>query len=531
MAFRYEEQLSRPERRRTNAPTVVLVDDDKRVVELLEVALSGAGYRTFSAYDGDEALAVIKKVKPDVVVLDLRLPKRNGFQVCEALRSNPGTKTIPVIMISGLVEPSARVQGLRCGADDFLTKPFSPKELLLRMQKILFRASEAQSRAKASAQAERELMEKQKHLNLARRRLAARLDRVGAVSEMGRTMAGVETLEELADQLIISVQFCLRAGIALIALRDEARAEYKIFRSRGLSSRCARNIALPVDCKLCSSLTSQRGSMTLEELDCTPGMREEIVPLRAAGLAMGSAVEGRDGPSALIFVGPGLDGAAFIAEERGDFESLCRFFGTGLKAIQRAEAERAVVVDTVEMLMREKEGSGDCRGGHSCRVARFVESIWESLDLPPYELQNIRLAALLHELEGVNADTGKSCSCSGVDLDAACAGGCTDETQCSCRPEIPECELPPNLRSLMQYCGERYDGSGGPFGLRAEQIPLEARILAVADTFDECLHSCGSASPVDQAIRSLRRLSGKSLDPNLVEALVRHILSGRVRLG
>ncbi len=488
MEFRYKEQLPGPSEKSARAPSVVVVDDDRRVIDLLHVALSGSGYRTFSAMDGEEAMKVIDKVRPDVIVLDVRLPKRNGYQVCEALKTKPTTQDIPVIMISGLVEPSARVQGLRSGADDFLTKPFSPKELVLRIQKMLVRVAEARSMATVSAEAEKELINRQRRMAQTQRRLSARVDRVRTVGQMGRTMAGAQSLEELVEQFVVSLQLCLRSRTVLVALLDDDEGEYKVIKSRGVSPRCANGLALPASGKLCAALVAEGDPMTMKELDGVPGMRGEVMSLRACGLAMGYAVKGLNGPSAALFVGGGLDGDQIMAEDRDDFKSLCGFFETGLVSLQRAESERADMVDTVETVLRDLEGSGSSRGDHARRVARFVESIWESLDLPPYELQDIRLAALVHEMDG-------------------------------------------NGRDFLRHAGERYDGSGAPCGLRAEQIPLEARILAVADTFDECLCGCGSSSPVDEAIDTLRRLSGTSLDPNLVEALIHHIVNGRVKLG
>jgi response regulator RpfG family c-di-GMP phosphodiesterase len=549
MESRYKEHIPPPIRKGSRVPAVVLVDDDKRVIELLELALSGSGYRTFSALDGDEAISLTEKVRPDVVVLDVRLPKKNGYQVCEALKANPLTESIPVIMISGLVEPSARVQGLRCGADDFLTKPFSPKELLLRIQKILLRASEAGSVATAQAEAHKLLQEKQKRLGRAQRKLAARVDRVSALAEMGRTMTAATTVEELADQMIVSLQICLRAGSAIVALRDDDGGDFKIVKYRGVSSRRAEGVTLAVDGRLAGALSAGDGPMTLQELDGVPGMRSEIVPLRACGIAMGVSVEGTCGPAALIFIGAGLGNGTFMAEDRQDLGALCRFFSTGLSTIQRIESAKAGMIDAVEMLVRSMESSGDRRGGHSRRVARFAETIWESLDLPPYELQDIRLAALLHEIEGIEPPGCSACELSGGAGECGCSASDPSHRDSGdapgCRTDEPvmrrsgsasghsgvSAALPSRLAGLLRHSSERYDGSGGPLGLRAEQIPLEARILAVADTFDECLCRCGSPLPVDEAIRGLRKLAGTSLDPNLVEALIHHILNGRVRLG
>lgn len=558
MESRYQQQLPSHANKDTKPKTVVVIDDDKRVVELLQIALAGSGYRTFSAADGEQAIGLVEKVRPDIVVLDVRLPKKNGYQVCEALRSSPLTHAIPVIMISGLVEPSARVQGLRCGAEDFLTKPFSPKELLLRIQKILARATVARSQAIVSAEAEKELLDKQERMNLAQRKLAERVERVGAVAEMGRTIVGSTSLEELAGQLIVSLQLCLKAGAALIAFREAKDTEFRTIKCRGVGSRQARNVSLPTGGELSARLLAEGRSLTLEELDGVPGMRREILPLRAVGLAAGAAVQGLGGSTALIFVGSGRAGTGFRAEQRQDFESLCRFFGSGLVSIQKTEAEKASMVDAVEMLVGAAENANRCRNGHSCRVARFVESMWESLDLPAYELQAMRLAALLHEVEGSEvyacaARAGADATCGaaghgeglsgplddadghGNDNAADYCDGCNDlnggNDDIGDNRLMADLDPTPGLLSSLRHYREKYDGSGGPLGLRAEQIPLEARILAVADTFDECLCKCQSPYPVDEAIRTLRRLSGTSLDPNLVEALVHHILNGRVQLG
>jgi response regulator RpfG family c-di-GMP phosphodiesterase len=449
-------------------------------------------------------------------VLDVRLPKKNGYQVCESIKSRPTTCAIPVIMISGLVEPSARVQGLRCGADDFLTKPFSPKELLLRIQKILSRASDARSQAIVSAEAEKELLARQKRMTLAQRKLKERVERVNVIAEMGRTIAGAGSHEELAGQLILSLNLCLRAGTVLIAVKGVKESEFRVAKCRGISSRQAQTVSLPAGGEIYQRLASEGRALTLEELDGVPGMRREILPLRAAGLALGAAVGGAEGSAAIIFAGAGRDGSAFDADQRKDFESLCKFFGSGLASIQKAEIDKASMVDAVEVLVHAVENAKNCRRGHSCRVARFVESLWESLDLPPYELQAIRLAALLHEVDG-----GERCSCS-TEPDS--------EDIYACDPPA-DLDATPGLISSLRHFRERYDGTGRPLGLRAEQIPLEARILAVADTFDECLCKCESDYPVDEAIRSLRGFAGSSLDPNLVEALVHHIQNGRVKLG
>src|SRR5206468_11147810 len=93
-------------------PSILVVDDDRRVVELLSIALGAYGYRVLQALDGDEALRVALRERPDLVVLDVRLPRKSGFEVCERLRQDPDDPHVPIIMVSAAAETESRLQGL-----------------------------------------------------------------------------------------------------------------------------------------------------------------------------------------------------------------------------------------------------------------------------------------------------------------------------------------------------------------------------------------------------------------------------------
>ncbi len=126
---------------------ILVVDDEPEAVELVEFNLKQAGFDVVTASDGEEALAKIKSQLPALVVLDLMLPEIDGMEVCKLLRRDANTAHIPIIMLTAKAAEIDRVLGLELGADDYLTKPFSPRELVLRVKKILERArsKEAQS--------------------------------------------------------------------------------------------------------------------------------------------------------------------------------------------------------------------------------------------------------------------------------------------------------------------------------------------------------------------------------------------------
>lgn len=121
---------------------ILVVDDEPEAVELVEFNLKQAGFDVTTAADGDEALKKAKANLPALVVLDLMLPEIDGLEVCKLLRRDPATAKIPVLMLTAKAAEIDRVLGLELGADDYVTKPFSPRELVLRIKKILERGKQ-----------------------------------------------------------------------------------------------------------------------------------------------------------------------------------------------------------------------------------------------------------------------------------------------------------------------------------------------------------------------------------------------------
>lgn len=119
---------------------ILIVEDEQDIADLIGFNLQRAGFGVLKAHDGLQGIEVAQKERPDLIVLDLMLPGRDGYGVFRELRRDSRTADIPVIMLTARAQTEDRIQGLEAGADDYLTKPFSPKELLLRVQAILKRS-------------------------------------------------------------------------------------------------------------------------------------------------------------------------------------------------------------------------------------------------------------------------------------------------------------------------------------------------------------------------------------------------------
>ena len=124
-------------------PRILVVDDEEDALELIEFNLQNAGFRVATASDGMEAVEKTRVMPPDLIILDLMLPELDGVEVCKILRRDPATQSIPIIMLTAKASELDRVLGLEIGADDYVTKPFSPRELVLRVKKQLQRSAAA----------------------------------------------------------------------------------------------------------------------------------------------------------------------------------------------------------------------------------------------------------------------------------------------------------------------------------------------------------------------------------------------------
>jgi two-component system phosphate regulon response regulator PhoB len=142
---------------------ILVVDDEPDALELIEYNLLGAGYQVFTASNGNCALELARRHLPDLIVLDLMLPEVSGIEVCKTLRRSPETADMPILMLTAKAEEIDRIIGLEVGADDYVTKPFSPRELILRIKNILRRGEQSEGKKSAVIEAKDLVIDPERH--------------------------------------------------------------------------------------------------------------------------------------------------------------------------------------------------------------------------------------------------------------------------------------------------------------------------------------------------------------------------------
>ncbi len=122
-----------------NMDRILVVDDDRDIVRLVRSYLEKAGYQVLTAYDGESALRLLRSEKPQLLILDLMLPDRDGWEVARLVRADSNIAATPIIMLTAKVEDNDKIVGLEIGADDYITKPFNPREVVARVRALLRR--------------------------------------------------------------------------------------------------------------------------------------------------------------------------------------------------------------------------------------------------------------------------------------------------------------------------------------------------------------------------------------------------------
>jgi len=130
---------------------VLLVEDEQDVAELIRYNLTKEGYDVILSGNGNEALRLAREHRPDVLLLDIMVPQLNGWEVCRRIKKDPELAAIPVLIVSGRVEEGDKVLGFEVGADDYVTKPFSPRELIARIRAVLRRGRQADAKEKKAS--------------------------------------------------------------------------------------------------------------------------------------------------------------------------------------------------------------------------------------------------------------------------------------------------------------------------------------------------------------------------------------------
>ena len=417
---------------------VVIVEDDPASADVLQRRLQANGMTVAVGRDGAEGLALVKKIVPDLVLLDVMLPDTDGYDVCLRLKSDGNTAHIPVIFLSARGEVVDKVRGLSCGAADYVTKPWNAAELLARIDAVLGQARSAR---------------------------APRLEQPTARPARPRPMVA-------------------------ISINNERRRRHA------------------------HDLLSQLFDIAEEG-----GQIADLVLVDAGGVVPAELAD--DETAVLEIVGEGVAPGHDAARLDDDLPRVASL----LVRERRLERDLDAAADALIILATALESHDRSTMGHSERIAARAVGVAQVLGLDDQAVRTVRLGALLRDIG--NAKLPPALVQKAGELNAS------EREMVERHPVLGE-EILKGLAPLravlpiVRWHHERLDGAGYPDHLRAEQLPLEVRIVTVADRFEALLldRTDRAAVSEQEAVRIIQSaVANGELDPAVVAALAAQVRS------
>lgn len=498
-------------------PSVLVVDDDTRVLELLQITLGGRGYKVFVAHDGEEALESVRQHRPDFLVLDVRLPRKSGIDVCAALRQEEEFQTLPIILISGNAATESRLQGLKVGADDYLTKPFSPRELLLKMQRILERNRDRDLLALKAEVLEEEVKRQRDHLREIRADFQGHLSRLGTILEKIEEINRHRSMREVLDRFVLTAVGILDFDAVALLVREGDRLRPLVHRGLRLHEPAA--LEFDADSPTVEALAASDHAIAVDDLALRPECRREVGLLSAAGLVWAVGIRGDAGIRAILCVGERADRAPLDRFDVKLVEALAMSVGTALANAEAFDRTQNAVLTTITSLLASFEARYPWLEGHSERVRGWCVRLARRAGLSEEEVEAAGVAALMHNLGAV--ERHESLLHAAIVLSPA-ERKLRQREASEVAGRLVPMGAKEGIAEILRHQAEYWDGSGVPDGLRGDRIPMGSRILAIANAYDALIHERPHRAAYNpaEALDLIRARAGAQFDPAIVDLLV-----------
>jgi DNA-binding response OmpR family regulator len=325
-------------------PLILVADEEPKIVEAIVAALQLHHYRVSVAEDGDEALRRAHGESPDLIIASVRLKGRGGLELCGTLRREVDWGDMPIMLLSAATDPEARVEALAHGADDLVCKPFSSRELVARVQRLVSRARETERYRNRSQELERDVV----RLEVEGRRVRDDAERERSLRALANGLHGslmrTLDLDELDARLLR--ECCVHTGARSAALLSQDRTgTWAVTTVRGDLPERWSTLTLEPGGACVGWVNALGRPALLAELERLGDMARELGELAAHGVAMAGVVPGPNAPSAVVVCEERPDGRPFSALERERFAVRVCGTGTGRgAAIPRAAGPHAGAV-------------------------------------------------------------------------------------------------------------------------------------------------------------------------------------------
>ncbi len=474
--------------------SVLVVDDSNLLRGILKEELEAEGFEVHLAEDGEDGLDLARGLRPDAVLLDVGVPRLDGFEVCRRLKADEATSHIPILILSASNELKDKLAGFEAGADDYLAKPFFTKELLARLRSTL--------RTKENVESSRRLG--QHYLEM--------------LFSIGSAITSPFKVDDELDVILRNTLVAVQAPEGAILLLDPAEGMLEVRATAGydgdrgprLGARFRISDKLPV--------------LHPEEPGVPLGIRVHEDPARQAAFVPMVAKERLVGG---IEVGLGGRKPRLSANEQKILYALASQAAIFIENARLERDVRSMFLSIIVSMASAVDARDAYTHGHSLRVARTSLLLGQQLALPRERMEPLLLAGILHDVGKIGMPDHilkKPGRLNREEFEIMKEHPVAGARMLSHIPALAE--VIPGIRHHHEF----WDGSGYPDGMAGEAIPLSGRIILVSDALDamttDRIYRKGMS--LDRALGELRKYAGSQFDPRLVEAFETACREGRI---
>ena len=499
--------------------SILIVDDDASVLDILAKSLASKGHSVRKAARGREALTCCDADIPDVVLLDLMLPDMDGRDVLRAIRAKPGGGAVPVLFLSANADPDTRVNALDEGAEDFLVKPFSLKELNAKIERVLDRNGTTREWEAEKSVLKNRIDLQEKNTAAINRELKRQILSMKTLFAASQDLNSRLDTEDLINGLALSLMGELQiASMAFFQRENEGNGHLTLHDLKGFDRNRLVGLKIPVENTFVrwASETPQPRKIARNGEE---GWSRRLPDIRIAVFEYVTPIIVRQELRGLVFTGPKLNGREYKPFELDLLASLCNSTGTAMEHARLFQQLENTYLSTIKALMSIVEAKDAYTKGHTERVADYSVALGKKMELGRNELRDLAFAAVLH-------DIGKLV----VYENVLKKPGTLDEEEWRILKSHPvigasiieNMEFLSGAVPLVRHHHERYDGEGYPDGLKGEMIPLGARIITVADSYDAMTtdRPYRKALTKEIALHTMISKAGTQFDADVVEHFI-----------
>lgn len=492
---------------------ILIVDDDPIICDILSEVLQVEGYAIKAVHKGEDALRQMAQEPHDLVLLDLLLPGMHGIQVFKEIKHQwPSTD---VIIITGQGSKETAVEALRLGAQDYLTKPLSELDIVSQVVKNIFAKRHIM---KENQRLTQDLEEKTVNLRKA-------VQRLSSLNHMGQALHSILDIKELLSFFVNLLASQLGAKRVSLMLLDEETGELAMAASVGIDAEVVQNYRAAKGEGIAGWVIEKGEALLVENIDEDSRFKKhtdrfyDSDSFISAPLLLSVPIQFHKKTLGVINFNNKQGGGVFSKNDLEFVTILTRQAAIAIENARLFQQLKDTHFQAITALGEALEAKDTTTGRHSDRLLNFAMQIADRLDLEEDQREHLRYAAVLHDIGKIGVP----------EHILQKPGKLTPEEfdEIRAHPHLGA-ELVKRIRFLEPVAPliyshhEWYDGKGYPRGLAGEEIPIEARIVAVLDTYDAMTSDRPYRRSLgrERAIQELKDWSGRQFDPKVVDAFV-----------